>query len=163
MWGEVAAQSIAAGIGALIGALAAVVIARMGVKGQVRRVETAALNELVLELSFRRALVVSDPHQLTEDEASRLVEDRERAVRSVFDIRTEVKKTRTKLRVESPAFDPLARMTAACNRFLEGESRDPLSYLIGLHQLQSDLHEQARALHAHHEKVLDLEPGTSAF
>ena len=160
---NVLTEGIAAAVGALVGALAAVFIASLGTRGRLRRIETAALNELVLDLSFRRALVVVDPHRLDDDVFAAHADDRQRAVTSVLDIRTEIKETRPRLRVRSVAFEPLARMTAACNRFLESESQDPQSYWIGLHKLQAELHDQTLVIRAGNEDVLDLSPGTSAF
>jgi len=163
MLDSVLTEGITATIGALVGALAAVLIASLGNRGRLRRIETAALNELMLDLSFRRALVVVDPHRLNDDVFVALADDRQRAVQSVLDIRTEIKETRPRLRVQSVAFEPVARMTAACNRFLESESHDPQSYWIGLEKLRAELHDQTLALRAGNENVLDLEPGTSAF
>jgi len=114
-------------------------------------------------LSFRRALVVVDPHRLDDDVFAAHADDRQRAVTSVLDIRTEIKETRPRLRVRPVAFEPLARMTAACNRFLGSESQDPQSYWIGLLKLQAELHDQTLVIRAGNEDVLDLSPGTSAF
>jgi hypothetical protein len=152
-------ENIAAGfIGTLFAAGVALLVGILDRRSAARRAEVAAINVLLAELHYRRALVVPHPVSVQEPGA-----DYERATHSVLSMRDLVKEARKMLRGGSKAFDPLGGMTAAMNEYLELADHNRLEYQFALVRLRDALRVQAAELAEVDRRIKHLAPGGRAF
>lgn len=145
-------------IGTALGALLAGAVAFVTYVVNVRSKELHALNSLILELSHRRAFSGDAVPIADVDEG-----DYSRCNASVLSVREELRHVRGQVREKPALQDPLARMTRACNVYLETAERDPGSYAIELVRLRDKLHEEIRELGRQRSDVSMLRPGERAF
>lgn len=125
----------------------------------VRRNELRALNSLVLDLHHRRAFA----GQSVPIPGARDTDDYSRANASVLSVKDEIRHARGQVR-EIPALQrPLARMTRACNAYLEQAEREPDLYAVGLVQLRVALEEEIRKLARERYGLSVRRPGDGAF
>ena len=135
-------QLISTLLGAFAGAGAALFTGYLVQRREARDREESALNNLLLDLQFKRALAVVEP-RLSEATGSH---DSKRCSDSVLHSRDLIRETRLQLRPKSPAFENLARMSAACNTYLQASRREPGRYQFALMSLRSALDNEAKAL-----------------
>lgn len=97
---------------------------------EARRVEAAALNNLITDLHLARSLAPLTP-------AVSYVEpnvDRTYATDAIERFRKEIRETRLLLRPESTdLFQALVQMSVACNEYMEGIQNSPEDYQFELH------------------------------
>lgn len=152
---------ITVAVGAFLGsgaAFAANLIA--GRIADLRR-ESSALDELVHEIHFRRALRSITPQR--SPRADVLDPDYERARHSASTLRSEIRRARRALVSGSRALRDLDAMTLACNTFLDESERDPASYQLLLMQLQWRLALSVHDVAARSGRIDDLEPGEASL
>lgn len=145
-------------IGTALGTLFTVAVAVVTYVVKLRGNELSALNELILELSHRRAFAGDAVRIANVDEG-----DYSRCNASVLSAREDVRRARGQVRMKPSLRDPLARMTGACNAYLEAAAWDPGSYAIELVRLRDKLHEEIRELGRQRSDVVVLRPGEQAF
>lgn len=152
---------ISVAVGAFLGSGAAFAANLLAGRLADRRREAAALDQLVHEIHFRRALRRIEPHR--SPRADVLDPAYAAARRSASTLRSEIRRARRRLTGGSPAMPDLDEMTLACNAFLDESEHDPASYQLALMQLQWRL---ARAVHAialRSPRIADLEPGEAGL
>lgn len=125
-----------------------------------RRREVDALNALIEDLHFRRALsTLPDPARIRNAES---FHDYSRANLSVISMRHEMRSARDLVRGDRSDRETLAAMVRACNRYLENSTADPGAYAIELSQLRKVLSTEVRHL-SERRGVTYREPGSGAF
>ena len=144
--------------GAFAGACAALGTGFLVRRRESRDEEEAALNGLLLDLQFKRALALIEP-KLSQAAGS---QDLKRCSDSVLHSRELIREARLKLRPKSPAFENLARMSAACNTYLQAARRDPDEYQFALMSLRSALDDEAKHLGSS-KGVTYRKPGSYAY
>ncbi|GAA3290519.1 hypothetical protein ACFFON_10240 [Arthrobacter citreus] len=123
-------------------------------KREAEFVEVQALNNLIVDLHLRRSFRPLDPVAVPGGS-----EDAQYVTEAVFEISTQLRDTRLKLRPTSEQhFDQLVRMSSACNRYLSKYRRDPAEYQFHLHELRGLFCNAVERL-SETEKVLYMEPG----
>ena len=120
--------------------------------------EEAAINNLILDLSAKRAFLVSDDWIWVKGEMSRVVD-------SIHHARTLVRETRLQIRPRSKALPHLRQMARACNSFLESSERDSDRQVkASLRQLTSALSAEVESLHAlRPRRILSDPPGSASL
>lgn len=141
---------------ALIGAAFTVVIAYVTYRVNASRQERAAVQSLIDELHYRRALRPNSgrivPSAATEvDFAS--------VSASIRTMRVDIRSARDRARQDESVQRPLARMTKACNRFLTEARLDPSQYQLLLGNLTADLADQVRELKRNQPRLTARHPG----
>ena len=125
----------------------------------VRRNELRALRSLILDLHHRRAFA----GEAVTIAGGRDTADYSRSNASVLSVKDEIRHARGQVR-EIPSLQrPLARMTRACNAYLEQAERDPDSYAIGLVELRDALEDEVRKLARERYGLAPRRPGDGAF
>ena len=135
-------QLISTLLGAFAGAGAALYTGYLVQRREARDREEAALNNLLLDLQFKRALALVEPRLAEAGES----QDSKRCSGSILHSRELIREARLKLRPKSPAFENLARMSAACNTYLQASRRETDKYQFALMSLRSVLDDEAKAL-----------------
>lgn len=144
---------------AAIGAALTVGIALATYALTVRRNELRALRSLVLDMYHRRVFA----GQAVTIPGARETDDYVRANASVLSVKDEIRHARGNVR-EIPSLQmPLARMTRACNVYLEESERDPDAYAAGLIRLRDVLEEEVRKLASERYGLPVHRPGDGAF
>lgn len=145
--------------GAFLGTMAAFLSERWLRINDAKRVEVAALNNLITDLHLRRALTPITPVKSYREPN----DDREFATRAVMDIRGDIRSTRLALRPNSSGnFQALVRMSSACNAYLENVQNRPEDYQFELHALRLAFSATIKAL-SQKGDVEIREPGAGAF
>lgn len=151
-------QLISTLVGAFAGAGAALCAGYLVRRREARDKEESALNSLLLDLQFKRALALVEPMPSEATES----QDSKRCSNSVLHSRELIREARIQLRPKSPAFENLARMSAACNSYLQSARRDPSKYQYALMTLRSVLDDEARNLGSS-AGITYREPGSNAY
>jgi hypothetical protein len=146
-------------VGAFLGSGAAFASNLLAGRIRDRRREAAALNELVHEIHFRRALRRREPHLVPR--ADILDPGYEKARHSAATLRGEIRRARRALVPGSSAHPDLDAMTLACNAFLDASDDDPARYQLFLMQLQAHLSAAVGRVASRSTGVDDLEPGNA--
>ena len=150
-------QIISTLIGTLAGALSALGTGYLVRRREAREKEGAALNGLLLDLQFKRALTRIKP-RVAEGQS----QDAKQCRESVLHSRQLIREARLQLRPTSRAFGNLARMFAACNTYLQATRAKPENYQFELMTLRGVLDEEAKDLAA--EKGVSYRgPGSFAY
>ena len=152
---------ITVAVGAFLGSGAAFAANLIAGRISDRRREAAALDELVHEIHFRRALHRIEPR--LRPRADVLDPDYEKARHSAATLRGEIRRARRRLGTGSKAMQDLDVMTMACNTFLDASESDPAGYELQLMQLQWRLAEAVHAIAARSPRIRDLEPGEAGL
>ena len=150
-------QVISTLIGTLAGALSALGTGYLVRRRESREKEVAALNGLLLDLQFKRALTLVEP-QAAEMQSL----DAKRCTESVLHSRQLIREARLQLRPNSRAFGNLARMFAACNTYLQATRANPENYQYELMKLRGVLDDEAKDLAAD-KGVSYRSPGSFAY
>lgn len=148
---------VTATVGAFFGSGAAFASNLLAGRISDRRREAAALNELVHEIHFRRALRRITPR--LSPRADVLDPGYERARHSISTLRREVRTARQALVPRSNALPAVDAMTLACNTFLDESESDPARYELFLMQLHARLNASVQAIASESGGVDDLQPG----
>lgn len=141
---------------ALIGAVFTVIIAYVTYRVNASRQERAAVQSLIDELHYRRAL---------RPNSGRIIPSASTAVdfasvsASVRTMRVDIRSARDRARQDESVQRPLARMTKACNRFLTESRLDPSRYQILLGELTDELAKQVRELKKIQPQLTARQPG----
>ena len=141
-----------------LGAAVALAAQQLAEVQKARREEEAALNNLILDLAAKRAFVVAEDWDWSDDEVSRVVG-------SVFHARDLVREARLRARPRSRSLPHLQQMTRACNTFLEWSERTDKERLKApLRELAGQMATEVRSLHDLDPKnVLGDSPGSLAL
>ncbi|MBN9225470.1 MAG: hypothetical protein ABS63_08665 [Microbacterium sp. SCN 70-27] len=99
-------------LGAFLGAAGAFVSDMLLDRGRAIREEEAAVNDLLVDLSVKRALIIDRDAEWAPGASERVVE-------SVMDARRLISEARRRLRPGSNLREPLRKMSLACATFLE--------------------------------------------
>lgn len=145
---------------AVLGSMLTVAIAYATYWIQRRRAERQLLNNLVNDLSHRRALRQITPRAV---KGANGLEDYDRTSQSVIDMRDQIRSTREHLPPESRAHGLLSAMHSACNRHLHLSSRNPDKYQFYLMDLRKELELEIREISQRVRKIDTLPPGSSAY
>lgn len=152
---------ITVAVGAFLGSGAAFAANLLAVRIGDRRREAAALDELVHEIHFRRALRRIEPR--LSPRADVLDPHYEKARHSAATLRGEIRRARRALVTGSAAMPDLDRMTMACNTFLDESELEPAFYQLQLMQLQARLADAVNSIAARSTRIDDLEPGDASL
>ncbi|MEN2741144.1 hypothetical protein ABCS02_25455 [Microbacterium sp. X-17] len=132
-------DSLAGGLlGALLGVGIAYAIHVVRQRTALRRAEHQALENLVDDLHFRRALTPDIP-ELVDPSASEVVDDLALVLRSILRARDAVRDAREKLVPRSPATLALRKMVAALSAYLERQQLAPERYRYYLQECRQQL------------------------
>jgi hypothetical protein len=124
-------------LGAVVGAALTAGLGYVAYRRERSRVEKAAINELIRELSERRAFAIDGPRLIPDAENG---QDFPQLNASVLSVRERIRETRSKLVRHHRAQRALTAMIQACNRYLERSAGDPPRYWILAIELRDELH-----------------------
>ena len=152
-------QVISTLFGAFAGAGAALLAGYLVTSREATAKEEAALNGLLLDFQLKRAFAEIQPRTVAAGTGS---VDIKRCAESVLDSRSLIRGARLQLKPRSPAFENLARMSAACNTYLQNARREPEQYQFALVVLRSELDNEAKLL-AERPSITYRMPGGNAY
>ncbi|WP_370288204.1 hypothetical protein [Nocardioides sp.] len=140
-----------------LGAAVALSSSSLGQRRASKLAEEAAINSLILDLSAKRAFVVSDDWSWRDGEIDRIQG-------SVSHSRQLIRETRTSLRPRSKALPILRSMTRSCNLFLEiHEDGDTERTKQALITLSSEMTKHVTALSKLSPHYYGDRPGSAAL
>ncbi|MFJ5145667.1 hypothetical protein [Curtobacterium sp. NPDC088465] len=128
-------------LGAVVGAFLTAGLGYVAYVFERNKVEKAAINELVRELSERRAFAIAEPRLIPGAAAGQYFKQLNS---SVLLVRERIRETRAKLVRHSQAQEALTSMIQACNRYLERSAGDPPRYWFLAAELRDELHARLR-------------------
>ncbi|WP_342022629.1 hypothetical protein AAE021_12325 [Arthrobacter citreus] len=145
--------------GAFLGTMAAFLSERWLRTSDAKRVEAAALNNLITDLHLRRSLTPITPKKSYLEPN----DDRKFTGEAIMQIRTSIRDARLALRPKSSeSFQALVRMSSACNAYLENVQNRPEDYQFELHELRLVFSTTIKTLSQNGDVVM-REPGAAAF
>jgi hypothetical protein len=126
-------------IGAVVGAALTAVVGYSVYRYERDQVERSAINELIRELSERRAFRIQRPVLIP---GAAQLPDFDQLNRSVVSVRDRIRATRATLVRHEKAQKALTAMIQACNSYLEESASDPARYWFLAAELRDSLHER---------------------
>lgn len=124
-------------LGAVVGALLTAGLGYVAYVFERNKVEKAAIDELVRELSERRAFAIAEPRLIPRAAEG---QDFKQLSSSVLLVRGRIRETRAKLVRHAQAQEALTSMIQSCNRYLERSAGDPPQYWFLAAELRDELH-----------------------
>ncbi|TFC92321.1 hypothetical protein [Cryobacterium sp. TMT4-31] len=156
-------QILITAFGTFLGAALALMSASWFRSRDEQRNEDSIVNSVIIFLSARRALVVSDPRILQSVDTADWNGDYARAGRSVGMMRDEILRASALVTPSSKCSGPLQRMVMSCNLYMEKSANRPVNYWIDLNELRLALTVDVQRLQAANPRLSDVLPGAAAF
>ena len=128
-------------LGAVVGAALTAGLGYFAYRRERGKVEKAAIDELIRELSERRAFAIGEPRLIRNAEKG---QDFGQLSASVLSVRDRIRETRAQLVRHEQAQEALTAMIQACNRYLERSAGDPPQYWFLAVELRDELHARLR-------------------